>query len=198
MARAGPAMLTDALCTQCALCCDGTLLGDVELTGATEAARLQILGLEVDEEELGGELLPLPCAGLCGTQCRIYAHRPASCRQFECRLLRDAQAGVITVPQALTRIEHTKVQVGHVEELLASLEKRPPGLPLRERCTDAIAAAGGRAGGRDSARACEALEAAMDVLEHTVRTTFLDPERGLLSGKPLVGPPRQRSRSPSG
>ena len=76
-------MLTDTLCTQCGLCCDGTLFGDVELAGRREAARLEGLGLDVDSDDADVELLALPCAGLRGTRCRVYAHRPPCCRTFE-------------------------------------------------------------------------------------------------------------------
>ena len=82
-------MLTDTLCTRCGLCCDGTLLGDVELTGPAEAARLELLGLDVDTDDADTELLSLPCAALCGTRCGIYLQRPQSCRTFECRLLQN-------------------------------------------------------------------------------------------------------------
>jgi Fe-S-cluster containining protein len=167
-------MLTDTLCTQCGLCCSGVLLGDVELDGPAEAARLEMLGLDVDDGEIGVEVLPLPCMVLCGTRCSIYPHRPTSCRQFECRLLRDAQGGLITVPQSLAAIRRARAQVQRVERLLAALKTGQPKLPLKERCTDAIAEA--RGGGSASARACEALETAMAVLEQTIRTTFLGPE----------------------
>ena len=56
-------MLTDTLCTRCGLCCDGTLFGDVELTGRREATRLELLGLDVDGDDADAELLALPCAG---------------------------------------------------------------------------------------------------------------------------------------
>ena len=76
--------LTDTLCTQCGLCCDGTLFADVEL-GRAEAARLENMGLEVEVTD--GGLLSQPCAALKGRRCSIYAHRPKCCRTFECQLL---------------------------------------------------------------------------------------------------------------
>ena len=69
-------MLTDTLCTRCGLCCDGTLFGDVELRGPREATRLAILGLDVDTDDADAELLALPCRGLRGTRCGVYAYRP--------------------------------------------------------------------------------------------------------------------------
>ncbi len=89
-------MVTDTLCTRCGLCCDGTLFGDVELTGRREAARLEALGLDVDTDDADVELLALPCAGLRKTRCSVYAHRPQCCRTFECRLLQETERGTVS------------------------------------------------------------------------------------------------------
>src|SRR5215471_20618224 len=62
-----PQMLTDVLCTNCGLCCDGTLFADVELVGRAEAARLEIMGMEIENEEKNVGLLSQPCAALRGT-----------------------------------------------------------------------------------------------------------------------------------
>ena len=165
-------MLTDTLCTRCGLCCDGTLFGDVELTGPTEATRLEALGLDVDADDADVELLALPCRGLRGTRCSVYAHRPQCCRTFECRLLQDAERGAVTVGDALTKIAEAKAQVQHVTTLLAALEpRRGLRLPLAERVADAIAAAPHSPAG---ARRRAALDTAMAAVRHTVRTTFLE------------------------
>ena len=55
-ARAGgaeqpaPPALTDLLCTRCGLCCDGTLLADVQLGSPAEVNRVELLGLALDED----------------------------------------------------------------------------------------------------------------------------------------------------
>jgi Fe-S-cluster containining protein len=165
-------MLTSTLCTRCGLCCDGTLLGDVELTGPAEAARLEILGLDLDDDEAGAALLPLPCAALRRTRCSIYARRPKACRTFECRLLQEAHRGAVTVKQALAQIAHARAQVQHMKTLLARMETRPANLPLAERCADAVAATSG-ASAEATLRRAE-LETAMAAVAHTIRTTFLD------------------------
>ncbi len=165
-------MLTDTLCTRCGLCCDGTLLGDVELAGPAEAARLELLGLDVDTDDGDADVLPLPCSALQGTCCRIYARRPQSCRAFECRLLQHAQRGAITVDLALARIADAQAQVRHVKALLSTAKARPVRLPLAERVADAIAGAGATA--PRHARTMAELDAAMAALTRTIRTTFLD------------------------
>ena len=165
-------MLTDTLCTRCGLCCDGTLFGDVELTGRREAARLEVLGLDVDADDADVELLSLPCRGLRGTRCSVYAHRPACCRTFECRLLQNAERGAVTVDDALARIAEAKAQVQRVTTLLSGIEpRRGLRLPLTERVSDAIAVAPASPA---AARKQAALETAAAALRRTIRTTFLD------------------------
>jgi Fe-S-cluster containining protein len=165
-------MLTDTLCTRCGLCCDGTLFGDVELTGPKEATRLEALGLDVDADDADVELLALPCRGLRGTRCRVYAHRPRCCRTFECRLLQDAERGVVSVEEALARIAEAKAQVQRVTTLMAGMEpRRGHRLPLAERVADAVDAAPRSAG---ETRRRTALVTAMAALARTVRTTFLE------------------------
>ncbi|MEM7392524.1 MAG: YkgJ family cysteine cluster protein, partial [Verrucomicrobiota bacterium] len=73
------------LCTQCGLCCDGTIFDDVELGSESEATGLELLGLDVDTDDR--PMLLEPCRALNGTRCTIYKHRPGCCRTFECRLL---------------------------------------------------------------------------------------------------------------
>jgi Fe-S-cluster containining protein len=165
-------MLTGTLCTRCGLCCDGTLFGDVELTGPREATRLEVLGLDVDADDAGVELLSLPCRGLRGTRCSVYAHRPRCCRTFECRLLQDAERGALTTDAALTRIAEAKAQVQRVKTLMAGIEpRRGHRLPLEERVADAVAAAPRSPAG---ARRRAAIETAMAAVRHTIRTSFLD------------------------
>jgi hypothetical protein len=165
-------MLTDTLCTRCGLCCDGTLFGDVELSGPREATRLAALGLDVDPDDADVELLALPCRGLRGTRCSVYRHRPRCCRTFECRLLQDAERGAVSVSDALTTIGDAKTQVRQVTSLLARFEpRRGHRLPLAERVADAIAATPHSPTG---ARQRAALERAMAALTRTIRTSFVD------------------------
>lgn len=176
-------MLTDTLCTRCGLCCDGTLFGDVELRGPAEAARVEALGLEVDTDDADSELLALPCAGLHGTRCSVYPHRPQCCRTFECRLLQQAKRGDLSVNDAIARIDDARGQVRAVTALLATFEGRGthrPRLPLAERVANALAAT---PSARERAHAPEPgeirdrqadLRAASAALTGTLRTTFLE------------------------
>lgn len=166
--RAAPS-LTDALCTRCGLCCDGTLLADVELSGGAEAARVESLGLVIDDDE-ERPLMVLPCAALRGTRCSVYAHRPRCCRTFECGLLQDARRGAVPVERAVEIIESTKEQVGRVTALLARLGERDAALPLAERVAVVLSA---ESRGRAASGARAALAAAMAAVERSIRQHFL-------------------------
>ena len=164
-------LLTDILCTSCGLCCDGTLFADVELVGRAEAARLEIMGMEIESEDRNIGLLSQPCAALRGTRCGIYAHRPKCCRVFQCHLLQSAQSGSVTVERALEQIAAAREQIRHVRELLGRLGNCDEGLPLKERCAETLAAEGGTSS--ESIKDRADLEAALATLEKTIWNSFL-------------------------
>ena len=162
--------LTDILCTNCGLCCDGTLFADVELVGQAEVERLEIMGMEIDDGDETAGLLSQPCAALRGRLCGIYAHRPTCCRVFECHLLQNAQQGVVTVERAKDLIVDAREQIQRVRALLCRLGNRNSDLPLKERCAEALA------GGSTTPEAIQDradLEATMAALEKTIWNTFL-------------------------
>jgi len=147
------------------------LFADVELAGRREATRLELLGLEVEDDGDRGRLLIQPCGALRGTRCRIYAQRPSCCRTFECRLLQDARRGAVPVTEARAHISEAQRRIGRVNGLLERLGRPAGGLPLRERCAEALAAHPGRTPGARRARA--RLEAAMAAVERLIRRRFL-------------------------
>ena len=163
-------LLTDTLCTNCGLCCDGTLFADVELVGQAEVARLEIMGMDVEDEGRNTGLLSQPCAALRGTRCGIYAHRPKCCRVFECHLLQNAQRGAVSVERAMEHISDARGQIQQVRVMLGRLGNRDEGLPIKERCAETLAAKGGTS---EAIRNRAELEAAMATLEKTIWNTFL-------------------------
>ena len=165
--------LTDVLCTQCGLCCDGSLFADVELAGRAEATRLEILGLEIEDDGARRALLIQPCRALAGTRCSVYAHRPKCCRSFECRLLQDARRGDVRPERAAEQIAEMRARIGRVKELMAGCGPVDPNLPLREACAEALAADRGTGRAAEEKRA--ELEAAMSVVDAMLRRTFLGP-----------------------
>lgn len=167
--------LTDVLCTRCGLCCDGTLLADVELAGRAEANRMEAMGLEIDDDS-DAPLMVLPCRALQGTRCGVYAHRPKCCRSFECRLLDDARHGLVSVELAVERIEDALARVAGVKGLLAQLGQPDGRLPLQERCAEALSVEAEDASDAGAIR--ERLARSMSELEIVIRATFLGPRQG--------------------
>jgi len=111
------------LCRQCALCCDGVLFKDVELQPGDDAKQLESLGLPVSKlssshSAFRAQKFPQPCAALDGCLCRVYADRPARCRQFECALLKSVHAGARDVASALRIIENARKRADQVRTLL--------------------------------------------------------------------------------
>jgi Fe-S-cluster containining protein len=163
--------LTDALCTRCGLCCDGSLFADVELASRAEATRLEVMGLEIEDDDTKGALLLQPCRALQGKRCGIYAHRPKCCRTFECRLLQDVRRGTAGVEEARRQIAEALTLIGQVKARMAHLGPRGGHLPLGERCAEALA--------RDPSpvprvkRRRAELESAMSAVEELLRKTFL-------------------------
>jgi Fe-S-cluster containining protein len=165
--------LTDTLCTQCGLCCDGSLFADVELASTDEAAALEVLGLEIEDDEDDGGLLLQPCAALRGKRCSIYPHRPDCCRTFECRLLQEVKHGTVDVGRAKANIAEARRRIERVQELIGQLGPGTERLPLKERCGEALACSGEFAGDPEVSRKRAELDAAMTSVESLLQETFL-------------------------
>jgi hypothetical protein len=163
--------LTEALCTRCGLCCDGSLFADVELAGRAEATRLEVLGMDIEDDDPGGSQLLQPCAALQGRRCGIYPHRPECCQTFECRLLQDVRRGAVRVERAKAQITATLARIARVKLLLAQLGESDGRLPLGERCAEALARDPDADPQVNRKRA--ELEAAMSAVETVIRKTFL-------------------------
>ena len=104
------------LCPQCAMCCNGVLFKDVELQPGDSATILRTLGLPVSKGRV--QKFPQPCAALEGCSCRIYADRPARCREFECALLKSVAAGETEVPAAFRGIREAQKRAEKVRRQL--------------------------------------------------------------------------------
>ncbi|MSU57345.1 MAG: YkgJ family cysteine cluster protein [Pedosphaera sp.] len=168
--------LTDVLCTRCGLCCDGSLFADVELAGDDEATALEVMGLEIEDADGDdGALLLQPCRALKGKRCGIYPHRPECCRTFECRLLQEVRRGALGVEQAKETIAEALKRIKRVNELIVQLGEGNEGLPLKERCADALALSVDAATDSAVNRKRAELQVAMNSVESLVQETFLAP-----------------------
>ena len=163
--------LTDTLCTQCGLCCDGSLFADVELAGADEGAALEVLGLEIEDDD--GGLLLQPCGALKGKRCSIYPHRPDCCRAFECRLLQEVRCGTVSVDQAKEKIAETQRQIERVKALIGQLGRVDERLPVKERCAEALELSAEGLMNPERRQKRNELASAMGCVEELIQKTFL-------------------------
>lgn len=140
--------LTNQLCLECGMCCNGVLFKDVELQPGDDATKLRAFGLPLKDAatrrssvarpaETAAALkqrFPQPCSALCGdNRCKIYAERPSRCRDFECALLKAASAGRIEISQALRHIRAARRRADAVLRLLRALGDESEHLPLSRR-----------------------------------------------------------------
>lgn len=125
------------LCLECGLCCNGVLFRDVELQEGDNIANLLHHGLPVKTAPGTKEpvnRLPQPCNALCDNlRCRVYAQRPARCREFECAILQNVLAGKLPVEAALRKIHRARTKVRTTERLLCNLGEQRSDLPLKKR-----------------------------------------------------------------
>lgn len=116
--------LTDTLCLQCGLCCNGVLFADVRPEPGDKSP-LFAGRLRVNQ--------PCPAFNSATCACAIYKDRPARCRKFECRQLLGVQAGEITMDTALKRISKARQLATKVEKLLTELGHNETRLSLSRR-----------------------------------------------------------------
>ena len=126
-----PAEITRALCTACAMCCNGVLFSDVRLQEGDDRRRLAELGVPLSAPS--NPRFRQPCSCLREGVCQIYLDRPNRCRTFECRLLQKTLAGEITKVTALRTIGAAKKRVEGVRRILRELGDTDESVPLSRR-----------------------------------------------------------------
>ncbi len=106
------------ICLSCGFCCDGTLIGFVQL-GREELPALRGL---MDIEEANGEGFFLqPCNNYCDG-CNIYSNRPKQCRNFNCELLNSLEQKEFDFDLAVETINVVKQKKIAIEKKLAMLQ----------------------------------------------------------------------------
>jgi len=120
------------LCSQCGLCCNGVLFGDVELQPGDKAAQLASLGLPIFRKGRK-QAFTQPCSCLEAGLCRIYADRPKQCRAFRCTQLRLVDQGQKPLLAALRKIRRTKKLSLEVARLCRELGHHDEAVPLNLR-----------------------------------------------------------------
>lgn len=91
------------LCTECGLCCDGTLFDFVELYTADDLDAFAALS-PVFVQRPDSFRVQQPCPALNARCCSVYQRRPDTCRVFECDVLRGHEAGELSLDEARQRI----------------------------------------------------------------------------------------------
>lgn len=117
--------LTDTLCLECGLCCNGVLFADVRREGKDGSPLFKQYGARVPQ--------PCPAFNHADCKCALYADRPKRCRQFECKQLIAVCAGEKTADAALKRIREAQKVAKEVEELLVQLGFNDVTLPFSKR-----------------------------------------------------------------
>jgi hypothetical protein len=117
--------LTETLCLQCGMCCNGVLFADVRRERNDLSPLFSKYGSRVAQ--------PCPAFNLETCACAIYAERPSRCRKFECRQLLGVRAETITIPKALRQISGARKFAAKVESLLDQLGFNDESLPLKKR-----------------------------------------------------------------
>jgi hypothetical protein len=95
---------SESICLACELCCDGTVIGFVQLD-SEEIPRVRKI-MEIEEENGNGFFLQ-PCDHLCGG-CNIYTERPRQCASFKCGLLTSVEENKLEFDSAKTAIAAVK------------------------------------------------------------------------------------------
>ena len=106
------------ICLSCGLCCDGTVIGFVQL-GREEIPVLREL-MNIENADGEGCFLQ-PCNNYCDG-CTIYSKRPKQCANFKCGLLESIEHKVMDSDTALETIDAVKQKKIAIERKLALLQ----------------------------------------------------------------------------
>lgn len=128
----------EPICTQCGLCCDGTMF-DIVGVDEEESEALTALGFELEPRD-DSTVFRQPCHFLSGELCSIYSDRPHTCRRFRCKTLRALETGDLTREDALARIAQVRRLLAEMIPLLRDGETLAQ---ARKRWKAALAVDGG-------------------------------------------------------
>ncbi len=110
--------ISSSLCLACGLCCDGTLIGFVQVSYEEKSAVKKIM--EIEEEQGNGFFLQ-PCKKYCNG-CTVYEDRPEQCGLFKCGLLNAVEQKELAFNSALDLIEEVKQKKQVIEAGIAHLQ----------------------------------------------------------------------------
>jgi hypothetical protein len=102
------------LCLSCGLCCDGTLIGHVQLEKEEIVDVSKVM--KINQEQGHGFFLQ-PCKKYCNG-CSIYSERPKECASFKCGLLNSFEQMEITFETTAAIIKEVKKQTASINKKL--------------------------------------------------------------------------------
>tara|TARA_B100000809_G_scaffold142735_1_gene140235 strand:- start:8171 stop:8674 length:504 start_codon:yes stop_codon:yes gene_type:complete len=106
------------ICLPCGICCDGTLIGFVQLE-TEETASIKVL-MDLEDTGDGGFFLQ-PCKKFCDG-CTIYSKRPKQCGLFECGLLKSVEQKELDYDNAIDIISLVKQKRSAIETQIELLD----------------------------------------------------------------------------
>lgn len=106
------------ICLSCGLCCDGTLIGFVQLDHSELPELRKIMDLE---EKNGNGFFLQPCNNYCDG-CNIYSKRPKQCTNFNCGLLKSVEQKELSFDLATETINMVKQKKIAIEEKIDTLQ----------------------------------------------------------------------------
>ncbi len=99
------------------MCCDGTLIGFVQLEQKEVPALRELMAIEEEHNE---NIFFQPCENYCNG-CAIYTERPENCKKFKCNLLEKLEQKQLTFDSAIHTIELAKEKRAAIEEQITAL-----------------------------------------------------------------------------
>lgn len=92
------------ICTQCGMCCDGTLFNHAKIIDDADAQNVESLGLAIVTKAEQKRYFPQPCACF-KTCCTVYERRPKVCISFYCAPLKKVRNNEMELKDAQKDIQ---------------------------------------------------------------------------------------------
>ncbi len=105
------------ICLACGLCCDGTLIGYVQLDKEELPALKKVMTIETAGDN--GFILH-PCPSFCNS-CTIYENRPKQCAKFKCELLKSVDENKLAFDTAVDVVALVKIKKATIEKKVGQL-----------------------------------------------------------------------------
>ena len=106
------------ICLSCGLCCDGTLIGFVQLETEEIPAIKKLMPVE---ELKGNGFFIQPCKSYCNG-CTIYSQRPKRCDSYNCGLLNSFNQNEVDFDSAVATVKIVKQMKQEIEKKLKHKE----------------------------------------------------------------------------